>query len=71
MQTASTHVGAEICSNNTAELSAVVVPLWLLLGILGDRLPHVGLIARTLSIWWRDGAVLSCIASSFNMLARL
>ena len=27
-----------------------------------------GLIASAPSIWWKDGAVLSCIASSFNML---
>ena len=40
-QTAAMYIGAETCSNNTAELSAVVVPLWLLLGILTHQPLHV------------------------------
>ena len=40
-QTAAMLIGAEICSNNTAELSAVVVPLWLSLGILTYQPLHV------------------------------
>ena len=37
------YIGAETCSDNTAELSAVVVPLWLLLGILTHQHLHVWL----------------------------
>ena len=40
-QTAAMYVGAETCSNNTAELSAVVVPLWLLLEVLTHQPLHV------------------------------
>ena len=40
-QTAAFYIGAETRSNNIAELSAVVVPLWFLLGILIHQPLHV------------------------------
>ena len=71
VQTAAMYIGAETCSNNTAELSAVVVPLWLLLGILTYQPLHLWLDSKYTIDMVEGRCRLSCIASSFKMLVRL